>query len=60
MSALIDGRIKLPFFFIRFPLHSKTFAERLYGPMAWIIPVFVAMSTFGAVNGVLLTSSRYI
>jgi len=37
---------------------ALSFAERLYGPMAWIIPMFVAMSTFGAANGILLTSSR--
>ena len=36
----------------------QTFAERLYGPFAFLIPVFVAMSTFGGVNGILLTSSR--
>ncbi|RXG68245.1 Large neutral amino acids transporter small subunit 2, partial [Armadillidium vulgare] len=39
---------------------AVTFAERLYGSWAWIIPFFVACSTFGAVNGVLLTSSRNI
>jgi len=37
---------------------AVTFAERLYGHAAFLIPVFVAMSTFGGVNGILLTSSR--
>jgi solute carrier family 7 L-type amino acid transporter-like protein len=37
---------------------AVTFAERMYGPFAFMIPVFVAMSTFGGVNGILLTSSR--
>merc|ERR1719187_715076 len=37
---------------------AVAFADRLYGSAAFLIPIFVALSTFGGVNGILLTSSR--
>ena len=36
----------------------ETFGEQVYGVMAWIVPVLVACSTFGAANGVAFTGGR--
>lgn len=38
---------------------AVTFANRYYGKLAFIMPILVAGSCFGTVNGVMLTSSRY-
>ncbi|XP_074640593.1 large neutral amino acids transporter small subunit 2-like isoform X2 [Tubulanus polymorphus] len=37
---------------------AVTFSKRLYGIMWWVMPIFVSLSTFGGVNGVLFTTSR--
>lgn len=37
---------------------AVTFADKYYGSMSFIMPILVAGSCFGTVNGVMLTSSR--
>jgi len=39
---------------------AVTMAHRIFGPVAWIVPVFVAFSTFGSANGVALCNGRII
>ncbi|XP_018652530.1 putative cationic amino acid transporter [Schistosoma mansoni] len=40
------------------PAVAITFSVRIYGVMWWIMPIFVALSTFGGVNGTVMTTSR--
>lgn len=41
-----------------FFLNFQTFGEKLLGMFSVIIPISVALSTFGGINGYLFTSSR--
>ncbi|CAB1338764.1 unnamed protein product [Coregonus sp. 'balchen'] len=37
---------------------AVTFGEKLLGVFSWVMPISVALSTFGGINGYLFTSSR--
>ncbi|XP_063236200.1 large neutral amino acids transporter small subunit 2 isoform X2 [Bacillus rossius redtenbacheri] len=37
---------------------AVTFGDKLLGGMSWVMPFFVACSTFGALNGAIFASSR--
>lgn len=37
---------------------AVVFGHKVFGPVAWAIPVFVAISTFGGINGIIFTSAR--
>ncbi|CAI4228367.1 unnamed protein product [Auanema sp. JU1783] len=40
------------------PAVAVLFANKLFGPFAFLMPLFVACSTIGSANGVIFTSSR--
>ncbi|XP_023242855.1 large neutral amino acids transporter small subunit 1-like [Centruroides sculpturatus] len=40
------------------PAVALTFSNKLFGSLAWTMPLLVAVSTLGSVNGLLFTSSR--
>lgn len=45
--------------FTVFFVPPQTFGDRVLYPMSWIVPLFVAFSTFGAANGSCFTAGRY-
>ncbi|VDD87281.1 unnamed protein product [Enterobius vermicularis] len=40
------------------PAVAVSFADKMFGPFAFTMPIFVACSTVGSANGVIFTSSR--
>ena len=45
--------LNFPFFFL-----PQTFGTRMLGVMAWLMPLSVAISTFGSANGTIFAAGR--
>ncbi|XP_006811929.1 cystine/glutamate transporter-like [Saccoglossus kowalevskii] len=56
LMIIIFGGIVFLFMGSRF----QTWGDLALGPLAWLMPVTVAMSTFGSVNSGALSNSRYV
>jgi len=39
-------------------VYFQTFGDKMLGAMTWVMPFFVACSTFGALNGAIFASAR--
>lgn len=39
---------------------AVTFGNRILGPLTWLMPLSVAISTFGSANGTLFAAGRYV
>lgn len=39
---------------------AVTFGNRILGPLTWLMPLSVTISTFGSANGTLFAAGRYV
>lgn len=60
MANLAYFAVLTPQEIMKSPAVAVTFGDRMFGKLSWTVPVFVALSTFGGVNGILFTSGRLI
>lgn len=40
--------------------HMQTFGAKLYSWLKWLIPIFVSISTFGSLNGIVFIAARIV
>ncbi|XP_014278947.1 Y+L amino acid transporter 2 [Halyomorpha halys] len=60
MANLAYFAVITPQEMLQSPAVAVTFGDRIFGSLSWSVPIFVALSTFGGVNGILFTSGRLL